>query len=74
MLCWTNIFIYNFINHHNKLVKKTIYPIIFRVDKMGHLASKAERIIKVKYLPIGEFLLQCTYDNVKTMILEATCK
>lgn len=63
-----------FINHHNKLVKKTIYPIIFRVDKMGHLASKEERIIKVKYLPIGEFLLQCTYDNVKTMILEATCK
>lgn len=63
-----------FINHFNKLVKKTIYPIIFRVSKMGSLVSKEERIRKIKYLPIGEFLLKCTYDNVKIMIMEATCK
>lgn len=63
-----------FINHYNKLVKKIIYPLIFRVDKMGNLIAKEERIKRVKYLPIGEFLLKCTYDNVKTMIMEATCK
>lgn len=63
-----------FISHENKLIKKTIYPLIFRVDKMGNLKAKEERIRKVKYLNIGEFLLKCTYDNVKTMIMEATCK
>ena len=67
-------FVITFINHHNKLVKKIIYPLIFRVDKMGNLKSKEERIKKVKYLKIGEFLLKCTYDNVKLMIMEATCK
>ena len=64
----------SFISHENKLIKKTIYPLIFRVDKMGNLKAKEERIRKVKYLNIGEFLLKCTYDNVKTMIMEATCK
>lgn len=64
----------SFINHHNKLVKKIIYPLIFRVDKMGELIAKEERILKVRYLNIGEFLLKCAYDNVKTMIMEATCK
>lgn len=63
-----------FISHQNKLIKKTIYPLIFRVDKMGNLKAKEERIRKVKYLNIGEFLLKCTYENVKTMIMEATCK
>lgn len=63
-----------FINHHNKLVKKIIYPLIFKVDKSGDLVAKEERIKRVKYLPVGEFLLKCTYDNVKTMIMEATCK
>lgn len=63
-----------FISHNNKLIKKTIYPLIFRVEKMGNLKAKEERIRKVKYLTIGEFLLKCTYDNVKTMIMEATCK
>ncbi len=64
----------HFINHYNQLVKKTIYPLIFRVNQMGNLVAKEERIRKVKYLKIGEFLLKCTYDNVKTMIMEATCK
>jgi hypothetical protein len=41
---------------------------------MGNLKAKEERIRKVKYLNIGEFLLKCTYENVKTMIMEATCK
>ena len=63
-----------FTNHHNKLVKKIIYPLIFRVDKMGTLATKEERIKKVKYLNIGEFLLKCTYENVKLMIMEAISK
>lgn len=69
-----NPFEITFINHHNKLVKKIIYPLIFRVDKIGELVAKEDRIKKVKYLPIGEFLLKCTYDNVKTMIMEAISK
>lgn len=64
----------NFINHNNKLVKKIIYPLIFRIDKPGELSSKEERIIKVKYLNVGEFLMKCTYDNVKIMIMEAMSK
>ncbi len=63
-----------FTNHLNKLVKKRIYPLIFRVDKMGNLVSKEERIKKVKYLYIGEFLMKYTYENVKLMIMEAMCK
>lgn len=60
-----------FINHYNQLIKKIIYPMIFRVDKMGNITSKEERIKKVKYLNIGQFLLKCTYENVKIMIMEA---
>lgn len=63
-----------FIDHYNKLVKKIIYPLIFEKDVKGILISKEERIKKVKYLNIGDFLLNCTYDNVKLIIMEAMAK
>ncbi len=63
-----------FIDHYNKLVKKIIYPLIFEKDIEGKLISKEERIKKVKYLNIGDFLLNCTYDNVKLIIMQAMSK
>ena len=63
-----------FVNYCNKLIKKTIYPLVFKIDKPGDIKSKEERIKKVAYLPIGEFLKKCSYENVKTMIIEAISK
>lgn len=63
-----------FVNHFNKLVKKTIYPLVFKVNKIGNIKSKEERIKKVEYLLIGEFLKKCSYENVKAMIIDAISK
>ncbi|MCM1130719.1 MAG: GNAT family N-acetyltransferase [Roseburia sp.] len=57
-----------FMNHHNKAVLKTIYPVCFQTQEEGDLISKEERIIEIKYMDIDEFLLKCSYDNVKEMI------
>ena len=63
-----------FVNYCNKLIKKTIYPLVFKINEPGDIKSKEERIKKVAYLPIGEFLKKCSYENVKTMIIEAISK
>ena len=50
------------------------HPLVFKINEPGDIKSKEERIKKVAYLPIGEFLKKCSYENVKTMIIEAISK
>lgn len=57
-----------FMDHHNKPVLKTIYPVYFQIQEEGNFIAKEERILEIKYLEIDDFLLMCSYDNVKEMV------
>lgn len=60
-----------FINHHEEEVSKIIIPLLFFIAEEGDPLPKEERIVKVEYLGIEEFLINCSYDNVRTVIKEA---
>ena len=36
--------------------------------RSGNFIAKEERILEIKYLEIDDFLLMCSYDNVKEMV------
>ncbi|MDE6047701.1 MAG: hypothetical protein K2F56_03635, partial [Anaeroplasmataceae bacterium] len=57
-----------FIDHHNKPILKTIYPVCFCTQEKGDLISKEERILEINYMDLDEFLEKCSYDNVKEMV------
>ena len=60
-----------FINHHEEEVSKIIIPLLFFIAEEGNPLPKEERIVKVKYLGIEEFLINCSYDNIRAVIEEA---
>jgi ADP-ribose pyrophosphatase YjhB (NUDIX family) len=66
-----NNFEIKYINHHDQEVSKTIVPLLFFIDEEGNPQPKEERMIKVEYLGIEEFLIYCSYDNVRAVIEEA---
>ncbi|MDE7161207.1 MAG: hypothetical protein K2N65_00445, partial [Anaeroplasmataceae bacterium] len=57
-----------FVDHHNDFISKTIYPVCFCINQKGIPLSKEERVLSIQYMDIEDFLLQCSYDNVKTMV------
>lgn len=57
-----------FMDHHNKAVLKTIYPVCFQTQEEGNLISKEKRILEIQYMDIDDFLLKCSYENVKEMV------
>ncbi len=57
-----------FVDHHNDFISKTIYPVCFCINQKGNPLSKEERVLSIQYMDIEDFLLQCSYDNVKTMV------
>ncbi|MDE5546751.1 MAG: GNAT family N-acetyltransferase [Anaeroplasmataceae bacterium] len=57
-----------FMDHHNKAILKTIFPVCFQTQEEGNLISKEERILEIKYMDLAEFLEKCSYDNVKEMV------
>lgn len=61
-------FIVKFMDHHNQIVIKTIYPVYFKTKTEEKLLSKEERILDIQYMEIEEFLILCSYDNVKEML------
>lgn len=64
-------FFVKFIDHHNDLVKKIIYPLVFKIDDLRKFYIKEERILSIEYWNINDFLENCTYDNVKQIIVQA---
>lgn len=60
-----------FINHHNNIVIKTIYPVIFSINSFGKPKIKENRIKKIKYIKVQDFIMSCTYQNVKEIVTTA---
>lgn len=60
-----------FIDHNYHLVKKLIYPIIFKVNNMQDLVIKEKRVKEISFYNVYEFIQNCTYDNLKYIVLDA---
>jgi len=59
---------YKFIDHNNVLVKKLIYPVIYHVNEKRDTRINEERIVSVGFMTISDFLLQCSFENVKDFV------
>lgn len=64
-------FLYEFVDHHLKLIKKIIYPILLTPPKQGHPFVKEERMLAAYYMPVYQFLEACSYDNVRYIVNDA---
>lgn len=60
-----------FTDHHFKLVCKAVYPVVFQVGDCGMPRAKEERMIDARFMEVNEFLVSCTYDNVKQIVKQA---
>ena len=65
---------YNFTLPKGQLVRKTIYPFLFRIDDFGNPKATEENMVSVEWIDIEEFLNTCTYDSVKNVLNEALLK
>jgi 8-oxo-dGTP pyrophosphatase MutT (NUDIX family) len=65
---------YNFTLNKEQLIRKTVYPFLFRVDNFGSPKAKEETMVSVDWLDIEDFLNRCTYDSVKNLVNEALLK
>ena len=61
---------YQFTTPLNKLVQKTIAPFLFKVDSEGQPIAKEQRMIAVQWMEISDFLQNCSYENVKEIMVE----
>lgn len=66
-----NPFVIRFIDHHFKPIEKTIIPILFVLNDFLKPNITEERVLEVTYYGINDFLIQCSYDNVRTIVKEA---
>ncbi|MCH5180277.1 MAG: NUDIX domain-containing protein [Erysipelotrichales bacterium] len=62
---------YEFLNNSNQLIRKTIFPFLFKISNEGTPLSKEERIISVQWMNIDEFINKCTHDNLKKVVMDA---
>ena len=61
---------YEFLTPSNKLIRKTIVPFLFEVNKEGNPIPKEERMVSVQWMDKDEFIEKCTHENVKEIIKE----
>jgi len=61
----------NFIDHNYHLVKKIIYPILFKIKEYKELQIKEKRVKEISFYNIYDFIKDCSYDNVREMVLNA---
>ena len=61
---------YEFLTPANKLIRKTIVPLFFKIENEGNPIPKEERMLSVQWMDIDEFLDKCTHENVKEIIKE----
>lgn len=63
-------FSYEFITPSNQLVRKTIVPFLFEIADFGNPIPKEKRVISVQWMDVADFLQNCPYQNVKTVVEE----
>ena len=61
---------YEFLTPSNKLVRKTIVPLLFEVNEEGDPIPKEERMVSVQWMDVEEFLEKSTHENVKLLVKE----
>ncbi len=61
---------YKFVDSHHNIVKKIIYPVLFRQRLKGEIKYNEKRVVEIGYKKLYDFYSKCTYDNVKIMISE----
>ena len=59
---------YEFLTPSNQLIRKTIVPFLFRINREGTPLTKEKRILSVQWMPIDEFINQCPYESVKKVV------
>lgn len=63
-------FSYEFIDHNDKLISKTICPVLFRVNEAPKLTPKEKNVLEVNWIDIEEFYKITSYDNVRVILKE----
>ena len=56
---------YGFTTPDGVEICKTITPILFRLSAEPTPLAKEKRILEVKFMPVDEFLQNCSYDSVR---------
>ncbi|MBQ7407848.1 MAG: NUDIX domain-containing protein [Clostridia bacterium] len=62
---------YEFLAPNKILIKKTVYPFLFRVYSGGNPLNKEKRITMVQWMNVEEFLEKCPHESVKKTVKEA---
>ena len=60
-----------FVNHHNQEVRKTIYPVVFSLLEKQEAKITEERVLKVEFMDVADFIKLCRYENVKEIVISA---
>ncbi|MCM1043021.1 MAG: NUDIX domain-containing protein [Corallococcus sp.] len=64
-------FSYEFTNKISGVqVRKTIYPVVFVLDKKQIPQISESRVKSVSYMDIDEFAAKCSYDNVRQVVCQ----
>ncbi len=63
-------FSYEFIDHNDKLISKTICPVLFRVNEAPKLTPKEKNVLEINWVDIEEFYKITSYDNVRVILKE----
>lgn len=53
---------------------KTITPVLFEIPSEREPKPSEERIKSVRYMPVSQFLKDCSYENVKNVVNQALVK
>lgn len=59
---------YNFTTPQGQQICKTLYPVLFRLNKEQVSRAKEARIREVKFVDVAEFVRNCSYDNVRNLV------
>lgn len=49
-------------------IRKTIVPFLFEAKQTGEPMPKEERVLSVQWMEVSDFLKQCSYENVRTLV------
>lgn len=74
LICELTQYTYDFTLPDGTLIKKTIYPFLFKTDHPGEPCPKEKNMISVDWMNLQEFFQKCTYDSVKAVVTEALTK
>lgn len=61
---------YVFVDHNYNIIRKKIYPVLFRQERRGRIKRKEQQIKQIGYKPIVDFFIACDYDNVRQMLVD----